>query len=400
MQCELGRNDMEGIEARAETTPARPSGTVSARYYRPELDWLRFLAFCLVFILHGFAFETADYVAMGVSSQVAEFVCVPLVLAGGYGVDLFFALSAFLITQLLLMERDRTGTVHIRSFYIRRVLRIWPLYFAFVLVAAAIEILWRNNSYQYYGSLVLFVCNWYAMFLQVPDTVTGHLWSISVEEQFYLVWPLLLAKAKPFRFVQILIGMFVFTCVYRIFCIYWAWPEQSPVWINTLAHLDSFALGGLLACLLHWRSITLARGWRALLLLVALAIYWRLGQYPIGGYFGVYPAWTYPLAAFASTLSIAAFCAGVPGARIGNLKRSLSYLGKISYGLYVFHLPVIHFAKVLIPIGPESSPWLWVARTALAATATLAVSAASYALLEKPFLRMKERFTYVKSRPE
>ena len=176
---------MEGIEARAETTPARPSGTVSARYYRPELDWFRFLAFCLVFILHGFAFETADYVAMGVSSQVAEFVCVPLVLAGGYGVDLFFALSAFLITQLLLMERDRTGTVHIRSFYIRRVLRIWPLYFAFVLVAAAIEILWRNNSYQYYGSLVLFVCNWYAMFLQVPDTVTGHLWSISVEEQFY-----------------------------------------------------------------------------------------------------------------------------------------------------------------------------------------------------------------------
>src|SRR5215475_9058782 len=114
---------------RATTAPVR-----AERFYRPELDVLRFFAFLGVFIFHA-APRTMDFYNAAGYPQWLSRLLIPTFGAGAYGVDLFFALSAYLITSLLLRERSATGTLDMRSFYLRRILRIWPLYLAFVAFA-------------------------------------------------------------------------------------------------------------------------------------------------------------------------------------------------------------------------------------------------------------------------
>src|SRR5580765_5108914 len=119
----------------AAQSEAAATATRTERFYRPELDALRFFAFFGVFIFHA-APRTMDfYVAAGVPRLVGNLL-ISTCGAGAYGVDLFFALSAYLITSLLLRERTATSALDLRGFYLRRILRIWPLYLAFVAFAA------------------------------------------------------------------------------------------------------------------------------------------------------------------------------------------------------------------------------------------------------------------------
>src|SRR5947208_3557466 len=106
-----------------------------ARFYSPELDALRFFAFFGVFIFHAAPRNMEFYAANGIPAGLSTFL-ISTFGAGAYGVDLFFALSAYLITKLLLREREATGNLDLRGFYLRRILRIWPLYLGFVAFAA------------------------------------------------------------------------------------------------------------------------------------------------------------------------------------------------------------------------------------------------------------------------
>src|SRR5215467_6179305 len=114
----------------AAAAPAR-----AERFYRPELDVLRFFAFLGVFIFHA-APRTMDFYDRAGYPHWLSSLLIPTFGAGAYGVDLFFALSAYLITSLLLREREAAGKLDLRSFYVRRILRIWPLYLSFVAFAA------------------------------------------------------------------------------------------------------------------------------------------------------------------------------------------------------------------------------------------------------------------------
>src|SRR5688500_16368284 len=114
-----------------ELRPGRVS--TQGRYYRPELDVLRFFAFFLVFLSHTVPGDEAFWAQTPVAGAAAGLI-VGLAAGGAFGVDLFVALSSFLITTLLLREREAGGTVDVKAFYVRRVLRIWPLYFVFMLV--------------------------------------------------------------------------------------------------------------------------------------------------------------------------------------------------------------------------------------------------------------------------
>ena len=126
---------MTTVAETASEAPAVRSGGRAERFYRPELDVLRFFAFLGVFIFHA-APRTMDFYDRAGYPHWLSSLLIPTFGAGAYGVDLFFALSAYLITSLLLRERAATGALDLRGFYLRRILRIWPLYLAFVAFAA------------------------------------------------------------------------------------------------------------------------------------------------------------------------------------------------------------------------------------------------------------------------
>jgi peptidoglycan/LPS O-acetylase OafA/YrhL len=383
-------------EGTGRTADSRPG---AGNYYRPELDWLRFLAFSMVFALHALPTTAEPYAALGIPRGLAAYTIAPLARAGGYGVDLFFVLSAFLITELLLRERETTGRVHVGSFYLRRVLRIWPLYMAYILAVLPYEAIRKDIPVSYYLALLAFTGNWYIVLFGGFPSLCGHLWTVCVEEQFYLVWPNLVGRVKSRHFAWILAGALCCACVFRFFYVRQASTPLS-VWYHTLTRLDGFALGGLLAWALHGRTLRLPVVARLGLFASAVALFWTVGRTTYGGYFGALPVWTYPLAAGASGLLLLAFLGFRPQGPPARPLRMLSYLGKISYGLYVFHVPALRLASLALGSTWPSPRWSWVFRMAAGALITLVVAALSYALLERPFLRLKRRFTFVASRPD
>lgn len=373
--------------------------TVQDRYYRPELDWLRFIAFSLVFLMHAVPSRPDKFAIFGIPYSVAQYTFCPIIAAGGYGVDLFFALSAFLLTELLLREKETTGGVHIKAFYLRRILRIWPLYLAFMFAIMPYELLTKDIPVSYYVTMLAFVGNWYAVLFTGYATLCGNLWTICVEEQFYIVWPNLVGRLKAQSFAKVLLAILVFTCLYRILYVYGPLDREYVVWYNTFTRLDAFACGGLLACFLHKRTISLSMLARVAIFFAGIALIWVLGNMPIAGFYGRWPAWTYPTAAISSVLMIIAFVTAPGRQQLNRPLRTLSYLGKISYGLYVFHGPSLRLFERLFRFEWPSPEWNWVARAVFAALVTFIASVISYTFLEKPFLQMKRRFTFVESRP-
>jgi len=322
------------------------------RFYRPELDILRFGAFVLVFLHH--ALPHSGWMLAGVAR------------AGALGVDLFFALSAYLITELLLRERRSRGAIDIRAFYIRRILRIWPLYyFALLILIPAMSILpGEHMQAAYVASFAMFGGNWACAAWGYPPSSFALLWSVSIEEQFYLTWPWLVRFGAD-RVRPIAYGMLALSSVTRIVLVICD-VHHPGIWCNTLARLDPIAAGALLACFLNGSLPAHTRRTRRWC--IGLGTVLLLGA----GALGINEDWpvlvTYPLAAAASV----AIIFGTLGAGL----RAGAYLGKISYGLYVFHAAVIRV--VPSPI--------------LALPLTVAIAALSYRYLESPFLRLKDRF--------
>jgi peptidoglycan/LPS O-acetylase OafA/YrhL len=323
---------------------------VSTRFNRPELDVLRFGAFLLIFLHHALPHSSAEY-PMGAPLAPA---LAAVARSGALGVDLFFALSSYLITELLLREHRSTGSINIQAFYIRRILRIWPLYF-FALLMASPSLPWG-----YLAAFALLSGNWVCATAGFPASPFTLLWSVSIEEQFYLVWPWVV-RGQTRRIATCAWIMLAVASTTRIFLA--ANGTTHPgVWCNTLTRLDPFAAGTLLAC--YGKQ---ARGHPLCIIAGAVALV-------VTGGIGAHDGWgsivTYPLAAGAAVTILH----GSLG--MGWNNRALAYLGKISYGLYVFHVAAIEFA------GPIAALPL-----------TIVLAALSYRYLESPFLRLKERFS-------
>ncbi len=357
----------------------------TGRFHRPELDVLRFGAFFLVFLNHAMSHASADYVAAGVPSAGARALAMGA-RAGALGVDLFFALSAYLITELLLRERRARGTVDIRSFYVRRILRIWPLYFFALLVLAPLlgrVLPGEGMPAAYTGSFLLLAGNWACAGWGYPASAFALLWSVSIEEQFYLSWPWLMRRYARHA-GRLLVGMLVVASVTRV-VLAARGVEHPGVWCNTLARLDPIAGGALLAYWLDGRLPVLAT-WRRVVLVVGGA----MGLGAAGGVAG-YSGWssvaTYPVAA-AGCIVILFGTLGVGGSGVGA--RVLGYLGKISYGLYVLHAAVLRVVESWV--GDR------LVMGVVGLGVTVAAAAVSYRFLEAPFLRWKERFAHVGSR--
>jgi peptidoglycan/LPS O-acetylase OafA/YrhL len=336
------------------------------RFYLPELDGLRFFAFLSVFIGHvclHFKVPSRHYPA-------------------GYGVELFFTLSAYLLTELMLREKecDRLGGLDIRAFYIRRILRIWPLYFGFLFGVLCFVLVHPIPGVSL-ASLAVF-----AMFLGdfplAPPTslLVVSLWSISLEEQFYLLWPHVMRRLTRGRVVAAGATLWLLTIVIR----WWIFTSGHGVfWLTVITRFDSLACGVLI--------VGLRPKGRHVLWLVG-ATCWIVATAYI---FSTHPN------PFIMTIAYAVVAAGCGAFLLGSIganwmrNEALVYLGRISYGLYIFHGGALLCVYSLL--GPQASWVGWILCPLLALVLTIAVAAASYSWLESPFLRLKQRFQHVLS---
>jgi len=319
----------------------------------PELDGLRALAVLPVIAFH---FAYLKYVV------------------GGYlGVDLFFVLSGFLITSLLLSEESRTGSVSLRDFYARRALRILPPLAACILLALLAV---PSTTPQGALAAVFFASN------MVDSRLLGglmHTWSIAVEEHFYFAWPLLFLTlgARRTRFLAwtILVVLAVRIVVLSM---------KMDVYTPTYTRADSLAVG----C---YAALVMASGkpqWGAWVAPAALAAVTALLLFTPWMNFAMLSFGFTLFAILCAVLIVAVLVTRGPVNRI-LASAPLQYVGRRSYGLYLYHMPVF---LALEPLRREDDPASMVLVTVLRVAATFAVAEISYQTIEAWAARYKSRF--------
>lgn len=377
--------------------PAPPRG--GDRFYHPELDGLRFFAFLGVFVYHVFPLVPVG--PAGTPVQVLVTWIASVLRAGEWGVDLFFALSAYLITELLLREHERTGTIDIKSFYVRRTLRIWPLYYAFLLFAMFVEpwVLGRQlMTWDHFIPFAFFLGNWSLVHSYTLASSAIILWTVSIEEQFYLTWPLLVRWLKPRRIPVLAVVLLIAANLTRLGLVLTG-AEHEQVHFNTFARLDGIAFGALIAWIYHNRGTPRFAAWhRWSITLAGLAVWVLVVRYvDFAEALRPWLFYRYPLAGLGAALILIGTIQPQGTARGPTTWKPLVFLGRISYGLYVVHYLAIALCETFLFRQLGTAPRLAVALLSFPLTVYLATC--SYYLLEKPFLKLKLRFTHVESRP-
>lgn len=302
------------------------------------------------------------------------------------GVDLFFVISGFLITLGLIRSRDKAETKgqSLYKFYIRRFLRIFPIYYLTVFVLMffyydrMMEILWWT---------LLYMRNFYS--IKVQDFgLAGHFWSLSVEEQFYLIWPFVILFIPRKGLLPVIIGSVLLSIAAKI---YWM-IIKAPFWyayMHPLGALDALALGALLAYLYSFHQEWLRRmlhhpAVSAVLILQMVFCVWIKSSNEFGFIhhllirtsFGIFSMWLIGRSAFGFT--------GIAGWVLDN--SALKYIGKISYGIYLYHIFV---PGMLLGITHPHNQDL---RFLMYGAATIGLASISWYAIESPILKLKSRF--------
>lgn len=361
--------------------------------YFPNLNGLRFIAALMVFVYH----VEQNSMFFGLPNVAENIILFGI---GKLGVVLFFVLSGFLITYILLHEEQIKGRISIPKFYLRRVLRIWPLYFFVLILAFFIlpniaffvipgfekPVLYENFTLKAIMYFTFFANLAVSMFNVFP--YASQTWSIGTEEQFYLVWPLLIAFVRKRRLLFILGVIAAYIGVYFLLN---SNVEFIPgkMYLRKfwkLFNIDCMAIGAVFAVMLHTkRFLTLflnntvfyialiaavgMMGWGISVLHVNLEVYSIL--------FGII------ILNFAANKNIG----------LSMEFRIPDYLGKISYGLYMYHsIAIVAGIKLMLLLN--FSPWiLYIAAFVL----TVAIASLSYELFEKKFIRLKAKYSDVVS---
>jgi peptidoglycan/LPS O-acetylase OafA/YrhL len=342
----------------------------------PSLDGLRALAILLVLFSHAH-FPLDGWMPVAAVKGRGGFL----------GVQLFFVLSGFLITTLMLREIDRTGRLSLRAFYLRRALRILPAYVCYLAVLALL---------QWGGALRLRGLDWLAAatytvnFLPSYPESISHVWSLSVEEHFYLLWPPLVAACTAVTCRRLAVGCMAVALAARWGFLLFS-PGRNAIDLWTFTRLDDIAAGCLLAYLARdpgWRGrldaavATPAR--LAALLMVFLAAQLCFSRVVGARLFAPTPlALALGLANDVNVLTIALLMWAAlrrPGGSCGRLLNhpAAALVGAMSYSLYLWH------ALFFTP----SSPLSWFPANLVG---TFAAAAVSYYLIERPFLAIKDR---------
>jgi len=368
------------------TTPAAaaPSGTPE-RHVR-SLDGVRAIAIIGVLLTHAGA---------------------PLFEAGWLGVDLFFALSGFLITTLLLEEHARVGAISYKDFLVRRALRLMPAYLLYVAVMTYGIWGWSGSVRTPHGTwtpegytvaLWTYVVNFAPMGgLWNGQEVTVHLWSLAVEQQYYLVWPLVIAAmaSRPSRLLGVAIAITLIELAAFIF-----WPGDG-LFKTSMLFTRGFTLALASTCAIaafHYRERLYAAPHLALNAVGAIAI-------ALAFAFSTLKVWPHekiltvllPFMSLAFAVWIARLWYGPAVPRVVDrmlLNGAMQYIGKVSYGIYLYHelvrVAVWYYGKPLMAAWPTSVGYL--VRLGAYVLLSLVVAGLSYELIEKNFLKLRKLF--------
>ena len=380
--------------------------TAKAKIFFPNLDGLRFFSFLVVFLYHGHL-SIFSYLK---DSQPKTYSAIEFIFQhGNLGVNFFFVLSGFLITYLLIKEKELTGTIHVPNFYVRRILRIWPLYYLCVFLGFVAFGLLKKYSGQpiaenanplYY---IFFAANFDIMHTwpDKPDALLlSVLWSVAVEEQFYLTWPLIL-KIVPLKYFKYVFpSIMVLSLVFRSFHTGDNDHEFGIRYFHTFSVIGDMALGGLLAYLVSYES-------RFKSFVTNLSKWQILGLYIITLLVTLYKHLLFPPGVPVIFERIAiAFLFGMIILEQNYAKHSLfkmsnfklaSRLGIYTYGLYCLHFLGLYFAiKVMNALRLDGSlSWVSFAMITLALLLSVIISLMSYHFYEKWFLRWKDKFAFI-----
>lgn len=375
------------------------------KVYFPNLNGIRFIAAFLVVIHH--------------IEQLKNLYGLPnywpnpsVKIIGGLGVTLFFVLSGFLITYMLFVEREHVGTIDVKGFYIRRVLRIWPLYFLIIILSFFIlpaihqldmPIYSNYLPYEFTNKIIMFLVFLpnAATLLYPPVPFASQAWSIGVEEQFYLIWPVLV---KLFKKPVFLLGSVIIIYWVIKILIYELLQNQAKGQLrNNIIFIKSFleytrincmAIGGLGSYILFenkkylldflYSKITQAVIYIAALLLIIYGITFNYLNDEI--YSMLFMIIILNLSSNKSTI-------------ISIDNKIFDYLGKISYGLYMYHplaivIAIISVIKITEGTAiPSQSALIY----CLSIVTTIIISSVSYELFEKFFIKKKITFSKIVS---
>ncbi len=319
---------------------------------------------------------------------------------GKIGVDLFYVLSGFLITSLMCIEHDKFGRVAVKQFYIRRALRIWPLYYILVLLSLFIlPHIHVLQIPQWQDSLNYIWPSFFLMLLMLPNVQSlvyggipyaNQTWSIGVEEQYYLVWPLVFNAAKTHRRLKRVIVIAVVLYVILKVCLIklgYAMPQSGVVrtalyFIKNYFQIDCLLIGsyfGLLNRESNFKSFFLKK-WVQVAAYMALAGL-LASQLTLGNFY-----WEMYAVIFAVIIINL-----VNKSSLINIENKvLNYLGKISYSIYMWHLLAIN---IVIRLVTHNTILIYILSFAL----TFLMSILSYELVERRFFSIKNRFALIKS---
>jgi peptidoglycan/LPS O-acetylase OafA/YrhL len=388
------------VETTGDIASVKPGR--APRFYQSELDLLRLAAFLLVFCHH----LLPETLGPGYSN-LAEQIFLTFKFASGNGLSLFFLLSSYLITELLLREQEATGTIAIKAFYIRRILRIWPLYFAFIAFGYLLG--FANKGLHITG---LFLAQYalllgnFAFYHTPTMNPIGPLWSISIEEQFYLCWPSVARKFGRRGILFLSLALIPISILASVWLTQTAEKPGFAIWTHSLTEFECFGAGALLALALHHRRWMPNLAARLALFGGGVAM-WAISD----GFFHYKRMQMLQVRDLAPQvigfqlvpLGCCLIFLTVLGARVSaSVFKPLLYLGRISYGLYVYHIFARYVAMRLFSImHVRDFPALSVQNFLLMSVAlgiTIALASTSYKYFEKRFLRLKERFAIVKTR--
>ena len=359
----------------------RPQTAFPIDSYIPQFDGVRGLSILAVFVAHS------EFVRALPHAGFLEY--------GRLGVDLFFVLSGFLITGILLDSRENPQ--YFRNFYARRVLRIWPLYYVLLMAIFVILPLFvssmRATARHTWPFFVLYIQN---LFVHLPTPFgLEPTWSLAIEEQFYITWPLLVAFLRKRTLALVLLCVVAMSLSLRIIG-YESGASLKFIHNFTACRLDAIAFGSLSAIWLRSKGCTLELWNRRARQFMALGLVGVFGARLVFGQQSTVLSYTLIAICFTGFLGVS-LTSECQTSLLGVFLslRALRYVGKISYGLYLLHMPIFLFVgdyarqRTLSAHFPAA---INILITLVQFGAAFATASISWRFFETPILRLKARF--------